>query len=73
MKKLDPETDGTDTGWIYGIVEADSQKVLASGNVASCANCHADAKNDRQFGPKISVNGPAGTAEANPQDKADRE
>lgn len=55
MKKLDPQTAGTDAGWVYGIVEADSKKVIASGNVASCASCHADAKNDRQFGPKIDL------------------
>ena len=53
MLKVDPETKGTDEGWVYGVVTPDEKKVLASGRVASCANCHADAKHDRLFGPAL--------------------
>ncbi len=52
MAKLAKDTPKTDQGWVYGIVDADSRKVLASGKVASCMSCHAEAANDRLFGCK---------------------
>ena len=51
MTKLDKDTPKTDDGWVYGIVDSDTRKVIASGKVASCIYCHKDATNDRQFGP----------------------
>ena len=52
MAKLAKNTPKTDQGWVYGIVEADTKKVLASGKVASCMSCHVEAANDRLFGCK---------------------
>jgi Cytochrome P460 len=49
MMKLDPKTQGTDEGWVYGTVSADSKKVTAAGKVESCMKCHVEAKYDRQF------------------------
>jgi len=51
MTKLDEDTPNTDQGWVYGVVDSDTKKVLAAGAVASCMNCHTDAKKDRLFGP----------------------
>ncbi|MEL7498063.1 MAG: cytochrome P460 family protein [Planctomycetota bacterium] len=48
MLKLDPKTEGTDEGWVYGVVEPDTKSVLAAGSVASCIACHRD-QNDRLF------------------------
>ena len=45
----------TDDGWIYGVVDADSRKVSASGKVASCIECHQETPNDRMFGPAIEI------------------
>lgn len=53
MMKLAPDTDNTDNGWVYGVVDPNSQEVTASGKVASCMRCHEDAKNDRLFGPAV--------------------
>jgi hypothetical protein len=50
MFKLDPQTPGTDQGWVYGTVTADSKKVTSAGRVASCMKCHQDAPHDRLFG-----------------------
>ena len=53
MVKLAPDTANTDNGWVYGVVEPNSQEVTAAGKVASCIRCHEDAKNDRLFGPAL--------------------
>lgn len=50
MMKLDPETKGTDNGWVYATVTADGKTVTAIGNIESCISCHQDAPHDRLFG-----------------------
>lgn len=51
MLKLDARLEGTDHGWVYGVVSGDGTKVLAAGKLASCMSCHANAPGDRLFGP----------------------
>jgi hypothetical protein len=51
MLKLDPQTAGTDEGWVYGIIKPETKEVTESGKVTSCIKCHQDAKHDRLFGP----------------------
>ena len=53
MTKLAKETPNTDEGWVYGVVQSESKKVLSSGKVASCIACH-ESKSDRLFGPVAS-------------------
>jgi hypothetical protein len=50
MLKLDPQTPGTDEGWVYGTVTADGKKVTSAGRVESCMGCHKGAPHDRLFG-----------------------
>lgn len=51
MMKLEPDTPGTDQGWIYGVVSPDAETVSKSGKVTSCMQCHEEkANNDRLFG-----------------------
>jgi hypothetical protein len=50
MFKLDPQTPGTDEGWVYGTVTADGKRVTSAGRVESCMGCHKDAPHDRLFG-----------------------
>jgi hypothetical protein len=50
MYKLDPQTPGTDEGWVYGTVTADGKRVTSAGQVESCMGCHKDAPHDRLFG-----------------------
>ena len=50
MMKLDPKTENTDAGWVYGTVSADGKTVTSAGRVESCVKCHQDAKHDRLFG-----------------------
>lgn len=50
MLKMDPKTDGTDQGWVYGTVTPDGKTVTSAGRVASCMKCHEEAKFDRLFG-----------------------
>ena len=52
MAKLAKDTPKTDQGWVYGVVDAETRKVVASGKVASCMSCHVEAANDRLFGSK---------------------
>ena len=52
MFKTDPETPGTDNGWVYGTVTADGQKVTSVGRIESCMECHGEAGDDRLFGPQ---------------------
>jgi hypothetical protein len=50
MTKLDPQTPGTDDGWVYGTVSADGKTVTSAGRVESCMGCHVKATKDRLFG-----------------------
>jgi hypothetical protein len=50
MFKMDPETPGTDQGWVYGTVTADGKQVTSAGRVESCMQCHVRAPHDRLFG-----------------------
>ena len=49
MLKLDPQTPGSDDGWVYGTVSADGKTVTSAGRVASCLKCH-ETRKDRLFG-----------------------
>lgn len=49
MTRLDPNTPGTDEGWVYGTVTADGKSVTSAGRVASCMRCH-ETKKERLFG-----------------------
>jgi hypothetical protein len=49
MFKVDPATNGTDSGWVYGTVTPDGTHVTSSGRVASCLQCHQNAPVDRMF------------------------
>ncbi len=40
----------TDEGWTYATVTPDGTTVTASGRLASCMECHVNAKVDRMFG-----------------------
>ncbi len=51
MMKLHPATEGTDKGWVYGVVSPDGKEVQAAGRIASCMGCHEKAPDDRLFGP----------------------
>jgi hypothetical protein len=51
MLKLGDKVEGTDHGWIYGVVSGDGARVIAAGKLASCIGCHANAPGDRLFGP----------------------
>ncbi|HUY87665.1 MAG TPA: hypothetical protein VMV10_02915 [Pirellulales bacterium] len=50
MFKLPPDAPGTDSGWVYGTVTADRQRVTSAGRIASCADCHRQSPGDRLFG-----------------------
>jgi hypothetical protein len=50
MFRVDPKTQGTDDGWVYGTVSADATTVTSVGRVASCMACHAKAPHGRLFG-----------------------
>ncbi|MCA8910451.1 MAG: cytochrome P460 family protein [Planctomycetes bacterium] len=54
MLKLDPDTPGTDAGWVYGTVSPDGKKVTAAGLIESCMDCHDEAGEERLFGPPVS-------------------
>lgn len=49
MTKLDPDTPGTDEGWVYGVVNPKGE-VTASGKIMSCMSCHQKGTRDRMFG-----------------------
>jgi hypothetical protein len=51
MFKLDPQTPGTDNGWVYGTVSPDGKRVTSAGRVENCMACHLRAPHDRLFGP----------------------
>jgi hypothetical protein len=50
MFRLDPTTEGTDDGWVYGTVTADAKTVTSVGRVAACMACHEKAPHGRLFG-----------------------
>ena len=50
MMKSSGTTEGTDAGWVYATVDADMTTVTAVGVIDSCADCHAEAGDDRLFG-----------------------
>lgn len=50
MFKLDPATQGTDQGWVYGTLTSDGKVVTAAGKLAPCMKCHTDGTQDRLFG-----------------------
>ena len=58
MLKLDPKTPDTDNGWVYAVTSPDNNKVLDSGRIASCIECHEKTTRDRLFGPAWSRPGP---------------
>lgn len=51
MLKLDAKTEGTDHGWVYGVVSGDGAQVIAAGKLSNCMGCHTNAPGDRLFGP----------------------
>lgn len=52
MFKLPPDVPGTDSGWVYGTVSPDLQRVTSVGRIASCVECHEQAGGDRLFGSR---------------------
>lgn len=52
MYKEEPDTEGTDQGWVYGTMTPDGQRVTSAGRVAACVECHKSAKPDHLFGAK---------------------
>ena len=44
MLKQDPETEGTDEGWVYGVIDPKSHEIKSAGAVASCIACHSGEK-----------------------------
>lgn len=48
MVKQAVDADGTDEGWVYGVIDADSRQVKSAGEVASCIACH-EGQADRLF------------------------
>lgn len=50
LLKLDPKTDGTDQGWVYGTLTPDGKTVTSAGKVATCMGCHTENTTDRMFG-----------------------
>lgn len=58
MFKVEPNTPGTDLGWVYGTLSADGKKVTSAGRIESCMGCHENARHDRLFGM------PAGSGKA---------
>ncbi|MDG2147969.1 MAG: hypothetical protein P8N09_00430 [Planctomycetota bacterium] len=49
MLRTARDTPGTDEGWVYATVQADGV-VSATGQIASCMDCHRRAGPDRMFG-----------------------
>jgi len=50
MYKAEPQTRGTDQGWVYGTVSADGKTVGLAGRIATCMGCHSKVEGDRLFG-----------------------
>lgn len=53
MLKLDPSTEGTDNGWVYGTLTPDGKTVTSAGRIEACMDCHG-IQEDRLFGPPVS-------------------
>ena len=53
MMKLDPQTPGTDQGWVYGTLSPDDTEVTGAGKLQNCIDCHQEAPNDRLFGTQL--------------------
>lgn len=69
MYKTDPETPGTDEGWVYGTVTADRKEVTSAGLVTGCMQCHVRAPHDRLFG-LARIREPLGSGRSNaPRDE----
>lgn len=49
MVKFEPDTEGTDAGWVYATASADGREVYEAGRIESCMNCHRSAPYDRLF------------------------
>jgi hypothetical protein len=49
VKTGEPDSD---EGWIYATTAPDGKSVTSWGRLASCMECHRDAKHDRLFGPQ---------------------
>ncbi|HVX09741.1 MAG TPA: cytochrome P460 family protein [Pirellulales bacterium] len=52
MFKVDSGRSGTDDGWVYGTLAPGEERATSAGRVASCMECHQNAKPDRVFGVK---------------------
>lgn len=52
MYRLDPGTQGTDEGWVYGTMTADGKQVTSAGAIEGCVSCHKNAGPGRLFGVK---------------------
>jgi cytochrome c553 len=52
MVKQPVDTAGTDEGWVYGVIDAESREIKSAGAVASCIVCH-DGQTDRLFRDEI--------------------
>jgi hypothetical protein len=50
MFKTEPQTPGTDNGWVYGTVTPDGNRVTSAGRVTACMDCHQHCQPDRVFG-----------------------
>lgn len=50
LLKLDPKTEGTDAGWVYGTLTPDGKTVTSAGKVKTCMGCHTENTHDRMFG-----------------------
>ncbi|MBI3829590.1 MAG: cytochrome P460 family protein [Planctomycetes bacterium] len=48
--KLDEKTEGTDKGWVYGVLSSDGKVVKSAGRVQNCMACHQNAGAGRLFG-----------------------
>ena len=44
MLKQDPKTEGSDQGWVYGVIDPKSHEIKSAGAVASCIACHGGEK-----------------------------
>ena len=44
MLKQDPKTEGSDQGWVYGVIDPSSHEIKSAGAVASCIACHSGEK-----------------------------
>ena len=52
MYRMATDTPGTDAGWVYAVVSPgpDQPRVLNSGMIESCVDCHRRAEHDRILG-----------------------